>query len=98
MNISAIDLGFLYTKALVNGKKILMKSVVGNSKPQRFADLNMGLKSDTDHIESRVGTEDFFVSDLAIEQSDTVYYSLKDNRFDSKATEVLVRTALGLGF
>lgn len=98
MNISAIDLGFLYTKAIVNGKPILMKSVVGNAKPQRFADLNMGLKDDVDHLQSRVGMEEYFVSDLAIDQSDTVIHSLKDDRFNSTATEVLVKTAFGLGF
>jgi plasmid segregation protein ParM len=98
MNISAIDLGFLYTKAIINGKPIIMKSVVGNSKPQRFADLNMGLKDDVDNLQCRVGMEDYFVSDLAIDQSDTTYHSLKDDRFNGEATEVLVKTALALGF
>jgi len=97
MKISAIDLGFLYTKAIINGKQVIMKSVVGNSKPQRFSDLNIGIK-EGDHLQSRVGTEDYFVSDLAIDQSDVVLHSLKDDRFDSKATEVLVKTAFALGF
>lgn len=97
LNISAIDLGFLYTKAIINGKRIIMKSVVGNSKPQRFADLNLGTQDDKDHLESRVGMDDYFVSDLAIEQSDSIFYSLKDDRFDSNATEVLVKTAFAQG-
>jgi hypothetical protein len=98
MKISAIDLGFLYTKAIVDGKRIIMKSVVGNKKPQRFSDLNMGLKNDTDDLQCRVGTEEYFVSDLAIDQSDTILHSLKDDRFSDEATEVLIKTALALGF
>lgn len=74
-----------------------MKSVVGNSKPQRFADLNFALKNKTDNLESKHGMEYYFVSDLAIEQSDSVLYSLKDNRFDNKATDILVKTAFALG-
>lgn len=97
MTISAIDLGFLYTKAIVNGKPIIMKSVVGNAKKQRFADLGFK-KEDEDNLQSRVGMQEYFVSDLAINQSDTVLHSLKDDRFDSEATEVLVKTAFGIGF
>ena len=96
MIISAIDLGFMYTKALIHGRPVLIKSVVGNSKPQRFNDLNMGLKNDVDNLKCRVGNTEYFVSDLAIDQSDTVYHSLKDDRFDSDATEVLVKTSFAL--
>lgn len=97
MNISAIDLGFLYTKAIINGKRIIMKSVVGNSKTQRFNDLDFGLK-DTDNLQTRLGTNNYFVSDLAIDQSDVILHSLKDDRFSSEATGVLINTAMGLGF
>lgn len=100
MTISAIDLGFLYTKAIINGERIIMKSVVGNAKKQRFADLDMGFgKENSDHLQSRVGMQEYFVSDMAIDQSDIVIHSLEDDRFDSEATEVLVKTvfALGLG-
>lgn len=96
MGIEAIDLGFLFTKGIIGGKRVIMKSVVGNSKKQNFFDLNMGAK-ETDHIKSWVGTTPYFVSDLAVEQSDTVIHSLKDDRFDSEATEVLVKTAFALG-
>jgi hypothetical protein len=95
--ISAVDIGFKNVKGIINGKRVILKSVVGDSKPQRFEDLNMGLK-DTDHIKSKVGSKEYFVSDLAIEQSDTVYYSLDDNRFNSESTDVLVKTAFALGF
>lgn len=97
MNVCAIDLGFLYTKAIINNKPIIIKSVVGDAKTQRFDDLDFGLKDQGDRIKSRVGTEDYFVSDLAINQSDVIHHSLKGDRFNSSATEVLVRTVLGMG-
>lgn len=97
MNISAVDIGFKNVKGIVNGKRIMMKSVVGDSKQLRFEDLNMGMK-DSDHIKSKVGSKEYFVSDLAIEQSDTIYYSLSDDRFNSESTDVLVKTAFALGF
>jgi plasmid segregation protein ParM len=97
MNIIAVDLGFMYTKALINGKPVIMKSVVGNKRVQRFNDLNMGMKDDTDNLQCRVGTEEYFVSDLAIEQSDTVLHSLKGDRFSSEATEVILKTSMAVG-
>lgn len=96
--LTAIDLGFIYSKSKVNHKPIIMKSVVGNSKILNFSDLDMGSREGKDHIVSRYAGEDFFVSDLAIEQSDSVIHSLKAKRFDSTATQVLVNAILGIGF
>ena len=98
MSNSAIDLGFMYTKAIINGKRIIMKSVVGNAKKQRFADLDLGLNTGLDALRCRVGMEEYFVSDLAINQSDTIIHSLEEDRFNTAATEILVRTAFALGF
>jgi plasmid segregation protein ParM len=95
--ISAVDIGFKNVKGIINGKKVFMKSVVGDSRTLKFEDLNIG-KKDTDHLKSKVGSKEYFVSDLAIEQSDTVYYSLNDDRFNSESTDVLVKTAFALGF
>jgi plasmid segregation protein ParM len=97
LSISAIDLGFLYTKGIINGKRVIIKSVVGDSKPQRFSDLDFGMK-ETDHLQCKIGVENFFVSDLAIDQSDSIFHSLKDDRFNNDATDVLVKTVFGLGF
>lgn len=98
MKLCAIDLGFLYTKAIINHKPIIIKSVVGDSKPLNFKDLDMGLeKEEKDHISSKVDGMEYFVSDLAIDQSDTVLHSLKANRFDSNATKILLSTVFGLG-
>lgn len=98
MTIGAIDLGFLFVKSIIDGKKVpIMKSVVGTDKPLSFDDLSLGQNRDKDRLTSKIGTEKFFVSDLAIEQSDVVIHSLKGDRFDSQATEVLVKTAFALG-
>jgi len=100
MNLSAIDLGFLYTKSIVNGRKHIMKSVVGHGKKLRFRDLDMGNK-DKDDIIFYKATDKMsssFVSDLAIDQSDVIMHSLQDKRFNSEVTDVLARTALAKGF
>ncbi len=99
MNLSAIDLGFMYTKSIVNGKRHIMKSVVGQGRKLRFRDLDMGSKEGVDDIvfKEKDGTGVCFVSDLAIKQSDVVLHSLKDNRFNGDAIDVLLRTALGMG-
>lgn len=97
--LAVIDLGFLYTKAKVNHKDFMMKSVVGNSRTLNFGDLRMGSQPvDKDHLVSSLEGEDYFVSDLAIDQSDSVIHSLKTKRFDSSATQVLMNTVFGLGF
>lgn len=96
-NIVAIDLGFLYTKAIINGRRIIMKSVVGNSKEQRFKDLDVGINTGRDDIISRIDEEEYFISDLAVNQSDTVYHSLREDRFNGFAVDALVKTSLGLG-
>jgi plasmid segregation protein ParM len=98
MSLSAIDLGFLYTKGIVNGKRIIMKSVIGDSKKLIFRDLDMNKSKETDDIAATVNGQNYFVSDLAISQSDSVVHSLKPNRFNSSAMQVLVSSVLGLGF
>jgi plasmid segregation protein ParM len=97
MSISAIDLGFMYTKSIVDGRRHIMKSVVGQGRKLRFRDLDMGGDKGKDDIifEDSVGTS--FVSDLAIDQSEVVFHSLRDKRFDTATTDVLVKTALGMG-
>ena len=93
--LSAIDLGFLYTKAIVDSKQMKIKSVIGDAKPLNLRDMDMGSK-DTDDISSKIGDKEYFVSDLAINQSDVVIHSLKPDRFNSDAMKVLVRSILGL--
>ncbi len=92
----AIDLGFMYTKAKVNGKSIKMKSVVGDSRELKFSDLGV-VNKEQDHITSNCDSERFFVSDLAIEQSYSVFHSLEANRFDGEVTQVLINAVLGIG-
>jgi hypothetical protein len=61
--------------------------------------LDMGKSKTQDNIVCIYEDETIFVSDLAIQQSDTVIHSLKPNRFDEKAMRVIrnVSYAMSLG-
>jgi hypothetical protein len=96
MTIYAIDLGFLYSNAIVNGKRIMIKSVVGDAHPQRFNELNMSLKDGEDCIKVKFHTNTHFVSDLAINQSSIIHHSLKGDRFNTDATEILIKAIFGM--
>jgi plasmid segregation protein ParM len=97
MGINAVDLGFLYTKAIVNGRKVIIKSIVGDSVSQRFGEFDLGLNDKEDNIKINLGEEKYFVSDLAINQSNTILHSLDGDRFNSLATSVIVNAILGVG-
>lgn len=96
-HLSAIDLGFMYTKAIIDGKRFMIKSIVGNSKELQFKGLNLGITTENDNLECELNGKKYFVSDLAILQSDEVKHSLKKNRFNSEAVSVLVSTIFGMG-
>jgi len=98
MGIQAIDLGFLYTKAIINGKRIKLKSVIGDGKKQKFEDLDMHRnKENGDNIRVIVKRDTYFVSDLAINQSDIIRHSLKGDRFSSEDTNILLQALFGMG-
>lgn len=90
--IVPIDIGFLYTKSLVNNERKLMKSVVGDGFNLQFQSLSMGT-SDKDQIIVEMDNKQLFVSDQAIDQSESIYHSLQPNRFDSMATKALMHVA-----
>lgn len=96
MNIDVFDLGFLYVKSIVNGTEIKVKSVVGEGKKLQFRDMNMN--SYEDDYSCILQGKEYFISDLAIKQSDSVLHSLKPDRFDSDSARVLLNSALGLGY
>lgn len=96
MRLASIDLGFLYGKGLINGKSLRIKSVVGESVPLRFQDLRMG-KTKTDHIIVKHPDGDKFVSDLAINQSPVVDFSLRPDRFNLTATSVVADALMAMG-
>lgn len=103
VNLASIDLGFLYTKSIINNNYIITKSVVGDGKQLQFADLDMTSaeekrKHKIDNISTKDNGQDFFISDKAIKQSDTVFHSLKDDRFNGDAITQLIKTAFGIGF
>jgi plasmid segregation protein ParM len=98
LKLAAIDLGFMYGKAIINNKPLKIKSVVGTPIKLRFEDLRMG-KSEQDRIQVKYHGNHYFVSDLAITQSPTIDFSLKADRFNSIATAVIADAlfATGLG-
>lgn len=98
MSIAVIDLGFLYLQGIVNDNMVMMKSVVGEGKKLRFRDLDMSSKDNTDDVVVRMEGAEYFVSDLAINQSDSVVHSLKANRFDTLSTQVLLNATLGMAY
>lgn len=51
-----------------------------------------------DRIISELDGNPFFLSDLAIDQSDSVFHSLKDKRFEADVIRLLVNTSYGIGF
>lgn len=96
-SLVSLDLGFLFVKAIVDGSPIRCKSVVGNGKNLRFEDMRISSMSCEDRLSVVMDGNNYFVSDLAIKQSDSVSNSLNPNRFNSKAVKALYQTVLGLG-
>lgn len=96
--LSSIDLGFLYTKGIVNNKSLIFKSVVGSGKELEFRDMDFSEDDGSDFIICNSKDSSQFVSDLAIAQSDSIIHSLKPKRFDSMAVRTLLTTAFALGF
>lgn len=96
MNVDVFDLGFLYVKSIINGTPVKIKSVVGEGKNLQFRDMNMD--TDEDDYSCKLNNKEYFVSDLAIKQSDSVMHSLKPDRFDSASAQVLLSTVLGIGY
>lgn len=100
-SLSSIDLGFLYTKSIINNKYIITKSVVGEGYELEFADLSLmseEAKRQKDNIQLSLNGNKKFISDLAIDESSTIYHSLKSDRFNGDVIESLVKTAFGIGF
>jgi hypothetical protein len=83
-------------KAIVNGKRIMMKSVTGDAKPLHFREFDLTPKEELEKTDF-IKAGEYFLSDLAIDQSDTVYHSLKDDRFNEDVTKALVKACFGIG-
>lgn len=96
MKLAVADLGFLYGKAIVNGKTVKIKDVVGDAVKLRFQDLNMSKKQE-DKISLHYPDGEYFVSDLAIAQSPVIDFSLRPDRFNLTPTSVLIDALIGLG-
>ena len=90
----------MYKRQIINRQRIITKSVVGDGKELHFRDMDLVSDEDLkkkDYIQTRDGLQEYFISDLAIDQSDSIYHSLKSDRFNNDAILQLVRTAFGIG-
>lgn len=85
MFISALDVGYGWTKAKYGDKIFRQPSVLGNKR-----ELHEENKKDGYIIH-----EDYFVGELAVKHSDIKYYSLKDSKASTWTTEELIKIALG---
>lgn len=97
INLISDDIGYLYNKAIVNGVPHSYKSIVGTGRSLDLSDLSMNTKNEEDHIICEVDDETYFLSDLAIKESDTIFYSLKEDRFQELALDVITRCTMGIG-
>ena len=95
MNILGVDLGFMYTKAIA-GDSFKIKSVVGGQRSLAFN--KMTLSGANKPVSVKVDGDMFFVSDLALQQSESIYYSLKPDRFSSITTKVLLHAILSMAY
>lgn len=97
VNLLSEDIGYLYNKSVANGVPHIYKSIVGTGRSLSLSDLNMNHNSSEDYIVCKFDDESYFVSDLATKESDTIFYSLKEDRFQELAVDVITRCSMGIG-
>ena len=79
-----LDLGFGYTKGKRGNRYFLEPSVIG--EPREL--LEEQLKMDD------IICDQFFVGNLALRQSNFIYYSMEENKAKNQVTEVLMKSAI----
>ena len=95
-----IDLGYGFTKIVAqeNGEinHYKLPSVVGE---YRDLDYKMDIAKDEDDLSNivvNVDGEKYFVGDIANRQSDIVYFSLNEDKFDERSTMIMMKAGLAL--
>jgi plasmid segregation protein ParM len=88
----SVDLGFGHTKAVRGAEEVGIPSVVGPARDL----FEMGLQK-KDPVQHLVDLKrDLFVGDLALRQSSTKIFSLKDEKMDQAGSAALLETVLGI--
>lgn len=85
----AVDLGFGWTKAIGGGRTFAEPSVVGPA-----VGLMEGLVPTTGVVVRDESGREYFVGDLAIDQSDIHLFSIQDNKPDERTTLLLLQAAV----
>ncbi len=91
-----IDLGYGFVKFIDNEKTVMFPSIVGSGDDIQYQS-EMVMETDPlENLHIEIGSESFFVGDLAIRQSEIVSRSLDQDRSKDKNSKVLMLTALNL--
>lgn len=94
MQIVGIDIGYGFLKIANEKEEIIIPSVIGNAIDLTF---DMGHASDDiQNLRVKVDGDEYFVGDLAIEQSDHPFRSLSTDRTTNVVTKVMFLTSLAI--
>ncbi len=97
MEIVAIDLGYGYVKAVsTSGKRILFPSLVGKGYERGLTNLFGDEQDGLENIQIKYNNEDYFVGELAKEESRSVSRIFERERFSHVYTQILLNTAIQL--
>lgn len=94
----AVDLGYGYTKGInENEKTIVFPSIVGPGKNRELAGALGAINTGIDKIHVEIDGTEYFVGELAIEESSQVSIgTLDENKINHTHTKVLLATASAL--
>ena len=84
MNVTALDVGYGWTKAKHGDLIFKQPSVLGDKRPLHEENKKQGY----------LICDDYFVGELAVRHSDIKYHSMKESKASTWTTEVLIKTAL----
>lgn len=92
MALVAIDLGYIGTKAKSAAREVIIPSVVGPAR--KLLEADMAQYNDADHIIDL--DDELFVGNLALRQSSTRFFTLREEKISSDITMALFRSSLAL--
>lgn len=94
MKIVGIDIGYGFLKVTDDKESFAIPSVIGNAVDLTF---DMGYSArDLSNLRVKVDGEEYFVGELAIEQSEHPYRSLSTDRATNIVTKVMFLTSLAI--
>jgi plasmid segregation protein ParM len=94
MGITAVDIGFGFTKGIQGTDKIIFKSIIGDTENLQFWS-HFAAEDTSDYFHLTVDGKPVFVGDLAEQQSDVHYFTLDQEKLMSDFVKILALTAVG---